>query len=340
MILPLASFSLPGRAIFAAALLLPFGLAFALTGLYGRSHPSSWAAHFSRGIGTGWWGKFVKWRIVDQAGPAVVVVWQDFLRCVTFIGGTEYIYTGMGMVLATLSYLTFFLLTGGAPYPLQNLENIFLWVAMAAGLWGGSCIGYAAAFRQVRSMTARLVYADLTQRQLADFRSPLLLLLPGVYILYQALVSYMVFLTSGPTVTSNDRGSNTSGVTVSVWIVFVGPAAMLIIVFIAEIFAAYIARLPRLLITADPKIAQQLDNIIRAEVVGRIWALMMLAVGSVGFSQTVLVEKLSPVAFSLGSISFFCGMLELIVGGMGVALAQGRLGGRLTGWPWRSMRQP
>ncbi len=103
-----------------------------------------------------------------------------------------------------------------------------------------------------------------------------------------------------------------------------------------EVLVRWIARLPRLLIIPDPRLAQRADNIVRVTTIGVLQSLQIILVGTMGSGQWNILSWHLPgtfigVAFHLlliiSDIYFFIGLTFYF-------FFQGRIGGKLNGWPW------
>lgn len=124
---------------------------------------------------------------------------------------------------------------------------------------------------------------------------------------------------------------------------------MLFTLFLGEWVLARIARVPRLLLTSQPHTAQRADDLLRALTIGALQGMELVVIGSLGAAQNSLVmANLWQSGFwQLGSRPY-SSLLDLeflfsmVVMGSGFLLSAcvGRIGGRISGWPWRPVRIP
>src|SRR5579862_7972243 len=205
------------------------------------------------------WQQLIKWQVVplSYAVPAELEEFacaRDFIQSSALIGG------GVGIVLATIGSAAISLAATGSLLSLLAGSVYFFGATLLfAGLIGSS-LGYAFGTWQLRSLTRRkIAYGDLKPRRLADYRSSLFPWMAGALIIYTLLIPLPLV----PSLGGQIQLSPLVELDAPTWILETIPAAMLLTLVTGEIVMARIARLPRLLLIANPQTAQRADNLLR-----------------------------------------------------------------------------
>jgi hypothetical protein len=212
----------------------------------------------------------------------------------------------------------------------------------------GYGLGYLFGVWRLRRLTARgITYADLQPRTLSDYRSRIFPWIAGILISGVVLITLWL----SPHLGSQVPLKLVSGtpVEVFVWILWAVPAAMLLTLLLGEFVMAHIAGRARLLLTSQPPTAQRADNLLRALTIGTIQGFELVVLGSLGVIQNTLIRSTlwqdgfwhlgSQPYSSVLDLGFWCATAVLLLGFLLPILA-GRMGGTISGWPWRPVRNP
>jgi hypothetical protein len=277
---------------------------------------------FYRSYGAYWRNHLLNWHVVDQQGDASAVL-KEVITSWEVIHAPQRIATGITMVLYALSYSLLLFLSKGAI--LENTRLLFaLWVVFWMGLVAGGSLGYALGFKHARQEVHRKVtYADLRQRYLSDYRSSGFRWLLGLFVVLNVILLLVLPFLLGP------RSPAYSDAWEEVIIVFV-------LFILGEVFMTGITLMPRLVVTTDPTVAQRADDLLRALVIGEIHSKVLQGIGFLLFVQWFLLYRWllsSPVFVAIQIIITVPWLLCFIPTGLRTR-DKGRLGGRITGWPW------
>ena len=212
----------------------------------------------------------------------------------------------------------------------------------------GRSLGYAYGVWQLhRLTTSKIAYGDLKPRRLADYRSALFPWIAGIFIVYTILNPLLLMPYLGSRIPLSPFGI--LSLDAPTWVLEVIPAAMLLALVTGEAVMARLARLPRLLLIANPQTAQRADNLLRAMAIGQIQGLVLAAIGYLGVAQGFIllqiIEQVSVTSqgWNTGALLFLSEFVfPFIVGIVGFSLPMlaGRIGGSISGWPWRPVPIP
>ncbi len=280
---------------------------------------------FYRSYGAYWRNHLLNWHVVDQQGDASAEL-KEVITSWELIDAPYGVATGITMVLYALSYSLLLWLSKGAI--LENTRLLFaLWVVFWMGLVFGGSLGYAIGFKRAKQEGHRKVaYADLRQRYLSDYRSSEFRWLLRLFVtLNVVLLLVLPFLLGLQPPTYSDAWEG-------VIIVFV-------LFIVGEAFMTRIALMPRLVVTTDPTVAQRADDLLRALVIGEIHSKVLQGIGFLLFVQWFLLYRWllsSPVFVAIQIIITVLWLLCFIPTSLRTR-DKGRLGGRITGWPWSRM---
>jgi hypothetical protein len=294
------------------------------------------------------WRQLLIWQIVDSASsdPAVL---EEFSRSQDFIRSSALIGVGLVLLVVTIGSAAFALAATGTLVSLSAEEWLFFDSILLFGCLIGYSLGYVFGVWRLRLRTAgEVTYADLQQRTLADYRSPVFFWIALILSVWAMLLPLVLAPHLGPQVPLQIQGGRVI-VEIPIWVVEAIPVIMLLTLFIGEVVLRRIARLPRLLLTSSPQTAQRADNLLRALTIGTLQGFELAMIGVLGYAQGNLIVdyfwqvgfwKLNsrPFSFLLDPESLFAIAVALL--GFFLHKWIGRLGGRLSGWPWHPMRIP
>lgn len=292
------------------------------------------------------WQQLLKWQVVSPSYTAPAEL-EEFACARDFIQSAAIIGSGVAIVLASIGGGISLAATGSLLGLLAGTGYFFSATLLFASLIGYS-LGYGYGVWQLRNLTARKVaYGDLQPRRLADYRSALFPWIAGMLIVYAILVPLLLAPYLGAQIPLSPFGIRS--LDAPTWALEVIPAAMLLTLVTGEIVMARIARLPRLLLTPNPQTAQRADNLLRAMTIGMLQGFVFIVIGFLAFVYgNIVVEYFWQVGFwhidsrPLSPFpdleSFFGGVIGLI--GFLLPALTGRIGGKISGWPWRPVRNP
>jgi len=276
--------------------------------------------------------QLMAWGIVDEreattATPIItrVMIGVAQLRAWGFFGiGIAYLLLSpVWVVIAILS-------TGDAEgfVPLSNtIINDFLWLGIFAGFTIGHVIGVWWLRRRARGQAT---YGDLHRRSIADYRAPIAgWLAPAMTVAWVVVTSFALPHLNRPFYPANVTGPD------PLIAVFDEPSQMVVVTILAEILVRWIARLPRLLIIPDPKMAQRADDILRATTIGVLQSLQIILIGVMGSAQWNILNWHLPGTFTGTAFHLLLIVTDVyFFTGLAFYFFQGHIGGRLSGWPW------
>lgn len=270
--------------------------------------------------------KLVTWKAAPAGGAADLH--RQIETYYRSLAATTSVVTGLALVLAGLALGL--LAWSGLP-ALQALGDArpfaTLWL-MQLALVAGTGLGYPIAVRFARrSVAAGPRYADLRRRRLADYRAPGVGWLAPVGVAIQAVAasSFVLLLHDW-------------------WLVLLLLPASLFVVA-GELHMRTTARVPRMVVTADPATARRCDDLIRATVIARLQQAAFYGVAFSAFLGAFLVEGLPSYSRTLPGMRLATTILALsslysALCAVGVSAFEERLGGRITGWWGRPMEEP
>ncbi len=225
------------------------------------------------------------------------------------------------------------LLVGNA-WPVELFVPLLL-VLIFVGFWLGAMEG----FRHIkRGSTYSISFGDLRRRLAADYRSPLLLVPPVLFIamnIAEALVSMTGRHSLLRVVLMNDVVLQ-----LPTWILLVMPVAMTLFVLMVEGCISSIVRFPRLLITADLDIAQRADDMLRAAAIGLLLTCEYFILGSLTWAQNGFLFSIMSDMEGLGLVVTIVNtwVWPMLWGNLLGLARLGHLGGRVSGWPGSTWR--
>lgn len=284
------------------------------------------SAKFYRDYSSGWRKLLLTWHVVDDESGLSVVV-KDVIASWELIRRPHITAIGITMVLLSLIDAFWIIVSKGAsiehPQPQYRLAVLFL---LCFGMVLGGVAGYTIGFWRARSAVRRRVtYADLRRRRASDYRSSWLRWPLGL-VVFLNIVLVIVLLPSAPHMQAFMYGY--------VWIIAI---TMCLVFVLGEFFMAYIARMPRLVVTPNPIVAQHADDLLRALIINEIQGAAIMGVIVVLIVQWSLFSTWltsSPLFIIIQVIMVVLLLANIAPTGMRNR-DKGRLGGKITGWAWQ-----
>ncbi len=290
------------------------------------------------------WQQLLKWQVAPP-GYAVPAELEEFACARDFIQSSAKIGGGFVIGLAAIGSAAISLATTRSLLSLWAGNGyIFGATFLFASLMGYS-LGYVYGVWQLRRLTARkIAYGDLKPRRLADYRSALFPWIAGALTVYTLLIPLLLAPALGTEIPLSPFG----GMDAPTWTLEVIPAAILLVLIAGEVVMARIARLPRLLLIANPQIAQRADNLLRAMTIGQVQGFVFAVIGYLSVAQGFILQQFfrqitTPQGWRPYGILF---TLELVfpwmvgLAGLTLPMLAGSIGGKITGWPWQPVRVP
>jgi hypothetical protein len=188
------------------------------------------------------------------------------------------------------------------------------WLALVVlAAVAGAGVGYPVAVRVSRARgPVGPRYADLRERRLADYRTPALRWAGLAIVALPAAAAVPLALAGG---------------TLSPLLL---PAALFLLLLVAEALLAMTARVPRMVVSADPALARRCDDLLRAQVITSIQTNAFVVVAAGGLAQFVLVGR--PASWVTLAGVALAGLMALFT-----VANDCRLGGRVNGWPGKPL---
>jgi hypothetical protein len=290
------------------------------------------------------WKQLLTWQVVTPgfAPPAIL---EEFTRSRDFIVSSALMGMGLTLVLGVIgNVMLVWALTGTFSGEDGQVFTVVFFLSCLLG-YG---LGYLSGVWHLRRLTARgLTYADLHPRTLSDYRSNAFLGIAGILIVGVMLLTLVLTPHLGSQVPF-ELGRGTP-LEISVWVLLAVPVVMLVLLLLGEFVMVHIAGLPRLLLTSQPHTAQRADNLLRALTIGTIQGFELVVLGGLGAIQNnLLMAALWQDGFwQLGArpysswldLEFECTLAVLLLGFL-LPILSGRIGGTISGWPWRPVRNP
>lgn len=174
----------------------------------------------------------------------------------------------------------------------------------------------------------------IRQRQRSDYRSGLLQGVPlaclALLIVETSLLTpYLGIFVQFP------WGRNAFDL--PLWTIWIIPCVLVLFIAAAEATSARIVRFPRLPISIAPGMARELDDHLRATLIGLVLALEYIAVGALAWAQTTSLSmcltfshQLLPTVLEVTLTFGFLSNFVLIFTGLAISTRRGRLGGRAS----------
>ncbi|GCE28419.1 hypothetical protein KDA_39030 [Dictyobacter alpinus] len=293
------------------------------------------------------WKSMLRWHVLsDVTSPSPQMLEEIkqswcYLRAMTVIGG------GISLLLLLIVMVAFSLLTTGTIIGDYVNDGMFFTAITYSNVVVGFGLGGAFAVWHLRRVARRKVtYAELRQRQLSDYQGTLLPWIPLAAVVETLLLNWLFAPHIGKAVQVQ---WNDSIVTLpnNLWVINIVPAAMILVAIVAQCLMLIVTRMSRLLITADPKVSQHADDMLRANVISMVQIYALATVFSLGMIQiNVIMRNLwashywtdGNMPFKTMPEIFMFVLVLTLVGGGGLAALYSPLGGNHTGWPWQPKR--
>lgn len=186
----------------------------------------------------------------------------------------------------------------------------------------------------------RITYSDLRQRRLSDYRwSPFRWLIITA-VAFAVIVTVLALPYLPPaTLSAHLPGGPSISLPQSKWIIIGMNIAMILICTTAEILAQHIATYSRLLVTSNPPIARQVDDLFRSKAIGELQGDEFTAIAYLFIIQFVLLSFAVSDQFpGYLHLVFWFGLILaalLYVSALSSYGLNGRLGGSISHWPWQ-----
>jgi len=201
----------------------------------------------------------------------------------------------------------------------------------------GGGIGGAFGMKYIRNTTSyRVAYADLRQRQLSDYRSILLQVLPVIWVVWNVVAVCILIPSNGAPVHVQLMDNTT--LLLPRWTLGIIPAVMVLTIVLVELLSRRVSLFSRLPVTSEPAIVQRVDDMFRAQIVNSLLGVELITLGSLTtaqYSSMVLSAGAPWYIIAILMVSFLIGFFMPIIG-LFTILFRGRLGGKVSGWPWQS----
>jgi hypothetical protein len=289
-----------------------------------------------------WRKDLIHWRILGPNTLPQTLV--DVKRCRDYLLSTTALAGGIGIVLAMIGWTIITLMATDTLVTANTSSNAFFLASAFLSVSIGFGIGAVVAARRLRNAAQqRVTYADLRQRRLSDYRSNAFRWLAIAMIVWTFGVFALFAPHAGPTL-QIDLLSIVVSVPNTVWGWCIVPGTMLLVFVLVEIVLFRIVGFSRLLVTSDTTVAQHADDMLRAIVIGSVLYCELLALGQLAALPSYILTPLLWAShywqighlpyFGLLSINLFMPVVMQVLG-IGIILGRGRLGGKLSGWPWR-----
>lgn len=170
--------------------------------------------------------------------------------------------------------------------------------------------------------------------RVSDFRSPLLVLFAAVPLLVYSAVT--LILAPRYVAFTPDIVRQYGIVPPPQWILAIYPGALLLMVVIAEVCVLILAKSPAPIRLRDAALAQRFNMVIIRQRMSAIYLFTLMFspqlvdAGWQLFTPTVQGEDGFGWLLGFGLVLF----IVSLIGGLTIQFTLGRMGGRLTGWPW------
>lgn len=277
---------------------------------------------------------------VEQPGTSDLSILDEFIRSQDSLQSSALIGMGVSLIVVVIGTEILVHTATGTWYA-EDAQLFF--PAIFLGYLVGYGLGYVYGVRRLRRLSiSSVTYADLAPRGLADYRAR------AFPMLATAMIVGVILLTAlaAPHLGGEVPLDLASGIQLEMprWLLGAVPAAMLLTLLAAEKVMAYVAGLPRLFITFQPEISKRADNLLRALTIGTLQGYELIVIGGLaeaqclfllrGFSQSGWWQSgESPPYNAVLTLEFGFSVIVCVLGFL-LPVLYGRLGGRISGWPW------
>jgi hypothetical protein len=292
------------------------------------------------------WQQLLTWQVVPPSATVPTEL-EEFAGARDFIQSAGVSGSGLATVLAAIGSAALSLAATGSLLSLFVGTGFFFGALLLFASVIGYSLGYGYGVWHLHRLPAnRVAYADLKPRKLADYRSALFPWLAGVLIAYTFLIPLLVVPALGAQIPLSPL---TRALDAPTWILETIPVAMLVTLVTGEVVLRRIAQLPRLLLIATPHTAQRADTLLRVLTIGQMQGWVLTVIGYLGVAQGFILQQFlgqlsvipqgwAPYAILFTPALVFPWVVGLI--GQSLPMLSGRIGGTISGWPWRPRRIP
>ena len=293
------------------------------------------------------WNQLVKWQVVPPSytPPAEL---EEFARSRDFIQSAAAIGSGLAIAIAMIGSAALSVAATGSLLSILAVAGYFFGALLLFASLMGYSLGYAYGVWQLHRLTTKkIAYGDLKPRRLADYRSVFFPWIAVILIVYTILVPLLLMSYLGSRIPLSPLSN--SPLEAPTWILEAIPAAMLLALVTGEVIMARLARLPRLLLIANPQTAQRADNLLRAMSIGQLQGLTLAAIGYLGVAQGFILQQffgqlgVTSHGWNTGALIFAPELVFPFAIGLAgnlLPMLAGRVGGSISGWPWRPVPIP
>ncbi len=319
----------------AFSVLLPAGLILIFQGFRLQSRGvNAYGQRYAERAKRRWLKRLLSWGVIPDANQAALVL-PDVVEHDASISSAATIGAGCGVIIGTLIYILFVITIPQISLLSYSFPGFFL-VPETTCIALGYITGYTIGIQKQRvAAQRRSTYADLRQRKLTDYRYPLLPALAGVLVMINISLTGNVTAHLGPMFSVQDALGGVTTLPSIPWLLWIFPAGMITTLFICEGAMRQVVSLPRLLTTPDPQVSQRVDELLRARAIGKLQSTQLFYIGGLSLGQWLFLRY---EFWSLGPFETYAVLILIIVIGIGGLFLDdfaGRIGGKITGWPWR-----
>ncbi len=188
-------------------------------------------------------------------------------------------------------------------------------------------------------------YGDLYKRQVSDYRSNRFRILPITLILYIIVVTFIFAPRLSSLILIQDFGDSlTMRLPNDALTLVLLPLTMLFVLVIVEMLMVRITNLSRFRVTYDPVAGQHADDMLRSTIIGMLQGYEFVIISLLSFVQWDVIERNlflghfwyvgnRPYSFLIDSVFFLTVLIQ--ISGFLISILRGRLGGRISCWPWK-----
>lgn len=285
-----------------------------------------------------WQKQLLSWRIIDQLNPLPNVM-DDVKRCWGLLFGLALLGAGIALVLVLVGNAIITFSTTGSLLASSVLHGYPLLALIYLGFSLGSGAGSIVGVWRLRHATTRgITYSELHRRSLSDYRLTLLRWIPVALLVILVAETALLGQHLGPMLQLNLLGGTDISLPNSFFVLGALPGAMLLTLFVSEYLLMRLALLPRLLVTADLTLARRADDMLRSAVIGLVQFCELAVIGTLGLAQQfMLMQNLVARHGAYDALLTGVYVFAVAVQSLGILIPalRGRLGGRVTGWPWQ-----
>lgn len=239
----------------------------------------------------------------------------------------------LGVAAAFLLLLAMVHVPFGLPWTLEFLFLLPFYWGMVSGLALSGALGFQ---RTRRLGDDEALTSGEPSHRVSDYRSPLLVLFAAVpFLVYSTMA---LILAPRYVAFTPDIVRQYGIVPPPQWILAVYSGALLLMVIIAEVCVWIVAKAPAPIRLQNAALAQRFNMVIIRQRMSAIYLFTLIfspQLGNVGIQLfTPTVQGDEGVGWLLGFWLLL--FIVSLIAGLTIQFTSGRMGGRLTGWPWSS----